>query len=135
MSSTTFEDIFAFTTEALWDAPGGMNENTALAHDLQVAGLDGKEFMEKYAARFGVSLVGFDWVEYFGPEGTSPIGLFSYIYQRLIRRTPARELVEEPAITLGHLVKCANSGAWESPAQDRITSRSTRSRAKMRAPG
>ena len=42
MSSTTFEDIFAFTREALWDVPGGMNENTALAHDLQVAGLDGK---------------------------------------------------------------------------------------------
>ena len=85
---------------------------------------------EKYAARFGVSLVGFDWVEHFGPEGTSPIGLFSYMYERVIRRTPARELVEEPEITLGHLVKCANSGAWESSAQDRITSRSTRSRAK-----
>lgn len=135
MNNTTFEDICSFTREELWDLPDGMDEHTAIAHDLQVAGLDGKEFMEKYAARFGVSLVGFDWVEYFGPEGASPIGLISYIFQRLIRRTPARELVEEPELTLGHLLKCANSGAWESPAQDRMTFPSTRSRVKTRAPG
>lgn len=108
MSDTTFEEICAFTREELWDILGGLTEQTALAHDLGVAGLDGKEFMEKYAARFGVSLVGFDWVQYFGPEASNPLGFLLYIYRRLIRRVPARQLVLESEITLRHLLACAN---------------------------
>lgn len=126
MSDTTFDEICAFTREELWDIPGGLTEQTALAHDLGIAGLDGKEFMEKYAARFGVSLVGFDWVEYFGPEAVNPLGFLSYIYRRLIQRMPARQLVLEPEITLRHLLACANNGTWQAPAQDRMTIRSGR---------
>ncbi len=111
----TLEHIRSFVEDGLWTLRQPITEHTALAHDFGVAGHDGKEFMEAYAARFGVDLGAFDWVEYFGPEGVNPLGLVAYLYRRLVRRIPARDLVDLPEITLGHLVVCANRGRWESP--------------------
>lgn len=119
MQRVTFEEIKAFTLEELWELPIEVTQRTALAHDFGVAGLDGKEFMENYAARFGVSLNGFDWVVYFGPEGVGiglPRGLVTYCWRRYIQGIPARDLVGLPEITLGHLVECANRGMWQRPA-------------------
>lgn len=119
MPRVTFEEVKAFTLRELWDVPNGLTEQTTLAHDLGVAGLDGKEFMEKYAVRFGVSLDGFDWIVYFGPEGLgigAPLGLVAYLRRRYVQRKPARTLVGLPELTLGHLVACANAGRWHTPA-------------------
>lgn len=118
MGRVTFEEVRAFTLSELWELPTEVTEQTALAHDFGVAGLDGKEFMEKFATQFGVRLDDFDWVEYFGAEGLSPIfpiGLAVYLWQRYVQRVPARDLEGLPELTLGHLVECANSGRWQSP--------------------
>ena len=117
MNPVTFEDIRAFAVDELWQLPGPISEQTALAHDFGVAGLDGKEFMEKFAERFAVDLGAFDWDEYFGAEvGATPLDLVAYWYRRSVLGIPARELVELPEISLAHLVKCANQGRWEAPA-------------------
>ena len=117
MSAVTLEHIKSFAVEQLWPPRGPASEHTALAHDFGVAGYDGKEFMEAYASRFNVDLGEFDWVRYFGPEaGGNPFGLFAYLYKRLVRGVPTRQLVDLPEITLGHLVLCANLGKWQSPS-------------------
>jgi hypothetical protein len=120
MPRVTFEEVKAFTLRELWDLPNGLAEQTSLAHDFGIAGLDGKEFMENYATRFGVSLEGFDWIVHFGPEGLgigAPVGLVVFLWRRYVQRIPARNLVGFPELTLGHLVKCANDGRWHTPRQ------------------
>lgn len=118
MARVTFEELRAFVCEELWDLPNGLTEQTSLAHDLGIAGLDGKDFMEKYGSRFDVSLEGFDWVEFFGAEGLgtgAPVGIVTHLWRRYVRQIPARELVGLPELTLGHLVSCAKEGKWQAP--------------------
>lgn len=118
MHQVTFEEIKTFTLEELWDLSSEVTERTALAHDFGIAGHDGKEFMENYAARFGVSVNGFDWVAYFGSEGVGPglpFGLVAYCWRRYVKGIPARDLVDLPEITLGHLLQCAKGGMWQPP--------------------
>ena len=118
MSRFSFEDIRAFSVAELWDLRTAITERTALAHDFQVAGLDGQEFMAAYAQKFDVNMKDFDWIEYFGPEaGGNPLGPPLYLWQRYIRGIPARDLLDLPELTLGHLVECANEGQWKRPAQ------------------
>jgi len=117
MNVVTLEHIKRFAFEQLWPLRDPITEHTALAHDFGMAGHDGKEFMEAYASRFCVDLDVFDWVEYFGPEagGADPFGLIAYLFKRFVLGKPARELVDLPEITLGHLVRCANLGKWQPP--------------------
>ena len=117
MKIASFDDIKSFTASELGLASTSITEHTALAHDLGVAGLDGKEFMEAYASNFRVELGAFDWLEYFGAEaGGNPLGLVGYLYKRFVRGVPSRQLVGLPEITLGHLVLCANLGKWQRPS-------------------
>ena len=115
----TFDEIAAFTITELWEIPGPVNAKTALAQDFGIAGLDGKEFMEKYGAHFGVDLTDFDWMVYFGKEGSNPnpLSIVQYLWNRLIRRIAARDLTGLPELTLGHLMECANSGKWKPPQE------------------
>ena len=114
---TSLDEIKAFTLAELWQIPGPISAKTALAHDFGIAGLDGKEFMEKYAGRFGVDLAGFDWIVYFGTEGSNPLGILQYLWNRFVRGISARDLTELPELTLGHLMECANSGKWKPPRE------------------
>jgi hypothetical protein len=120
MARVTVQEIRAFGIEELWDLPDGLTEETSLTHDIGIAGLDGKAFMEEYSARFGVALEGFEWVVFFGPEGLgigAPVGVVTYLWRRFIRRMPSRELLDLPELTLGHLVICAHHGRWFIPTQ------------------
>lgn len=120
MPTVTFEDVQNFALQELWQPSGELNEDTAVAHDFGVAGLDGKDFMEAYSRHFGVDLEGFDWGEYFGPEGLSvlwPVGVPRYLWRRYVQGLSARELVGLPELTLGHLVICANAGKWRAPGK------------------
>ena len=116
MARCTFDEIKEFAMDEIWVPPVDVTDRTALAHDFQIAGLDGQDFMEAYARRFGVDLADFDWVEYFGPEASgNPFSLLGYLWSRLVRRIPARDLVGLPELTLGHLFACANEGRWRRP--------------------
>lgn len=111
----TFEDVRKFTVSELWPLKHGEYESSCLAHDFRIAGEDGKEFMEAFSIRFKVSLAGFHWEQYFGPEAANPLGLARYFYMRLIKGKAARELTDLPELSLGHLVNCANAGKWIEP--------------------
>lgn len=117
MNAALFDDIKLFTVSELGLSHPSVTEHTALAHDLGVAGLDGKEFMEAFASKFRVELGAFDWLEYFGAEARgNPLGLFGYLYKGFVRGIPSRHLVGLPEITLGNLVLCANLGKWQRPS-------------------
>ena len=45
--------------------------------DLGMTGDDAGEFLEKFAAEFGVDLTGIDFHKHFGPEGCNPFWMFS----------------------------------------------------------
>ncbi|MEZ5489589.1 MAG: DUF1493 family protein [Gammaproteobacteria bacterium] len=118
MSSVTLDEVIDFAETELGKLGTPISGDTALAHDFAISGLDGKEFMESFAANYHVSLEDFDWIDYFGAEGVgffAPFGLLIYLYQRYVVKIPARDLVELPEITLDHLVLCANRGKWEAP--------------------
>lgn len=118
MSQVTFEDIRKFTVSELWEPSVPVTPRTALAHDFEIAGFDGRDFMEAYATRFGVRMTDFDWVVYFGPEvAGNPLGLVWYLWQRYVRGVSARDLVGLPELTLEHLMECANEGRWKPPAE------------------
>src|SRR5687768_1825392 len=103
MKPVTFEDIKSFTATELGLRHKAITEQTAVAHDLGVAGHDGKEFMEAYASTFRVELGALDWQDYFGAEaGGNPLGLVGYLYRRFVRGIPSRQLVGLPEITLDH---------------------------------
>ena len=117
MNTVSFNEVKEFVVNELWDLKTPITNTTALAHDFEIAGLDGAELMEKFGVEFKVSLEGFEWVKYFGPEGAgNPIDLIWYAYKRFIQKIPARELVDLPELTIGHLVKCANNKKWSSPS-------------------
>ena len=116
MNKITFEAIKDFTVSELWELDKTITRDTAIAHDFEIAGMDGMEFMNEYSKKFSVSLEGFDWVEYFGPEtGGNPFSIFSYLYKRFIKKIPSRELVNLPELTIEHLMRCANEKRWSAP--------------------
>ena len=118
MGSVRLDDVIEFSEAELGKLGKPISGQTALAHDFTISGLDGKEFMDSFAAKFQVSLENFDWVEYFGAESVSlfaPFCSLPYLYKRYVMKIPAREFVDLPEITLNHLVLCANSGKWEAP--------------------
>jgi len=112
----TLNDIYDFSKKQLWSIQGEITETTSLAFDFNIAGLDGKEYMDEYSKVFSVDLEGFDWVTYFGPEaGGNPISLIYYLYKRFILGISDHEVSELPDLNLGHLVECANNGKWSKP--------------------
>ena len=116
MSNITFKEIRDYTEAKLWALNKEATDQTCLVHDYGVGGLDGLEFMEEFSKSFDVELSGFDWLKYFGPEASAnPFGLLAYLFKRFIKRVPARELVDLPELTLGHLTICANNKKWSEP--------------------
>lgn len=61
-------ELIEWVCETLSVKPSSVNLGTRINTDLGVAGLDGKEFMEDFGAKYGVDLVDFDFVGYFGDE-------------------------------------------------------------------
>ncbi len=116
MTDITLNDIYIFSEKQLWPVKGEVTEATSLVYDFNIAGLDGKEYMDEFSKTFSVDLEGFDWVIYFGPEiGGNPLSLFYYLFSRFILGESEREIVGLPDLNLGHLIQCANNGKWSNP--------------------
>ncbi len=117
MKKITFEEIKDFTIVQLSISKNEIiTETTCLAHDLGVAGDDGFEYMIDFSKQFKMSLEDFDSIEYFGNEDSgSIIFMFTYLYARFIKKTPARDLVDLPELSLGHLLICASLEKWIKP--------------------
>ncbi len=118
MDKYRLEDIVSFTEDRLWSLKNRATEFSCLAHDYNIAGLDGRDFMLDYAHVFELDIGDLDWVTYFGEEvGGNPFGLIEYVCNRFVKRIPARDLIDLPEISLGHLLDCANSGRWKNPLE------------------
>ncbi|NLA20923.1 DUF1493 family protein [Burkholderia cepacia] len=114
MKDDTWERFEAFTRKELGRPLFGgqlnLQPESRLEEDLGVTGLDGVEFIDKWAETFGVDAQGFPYRRYFGPEGqellSSLIGLF---VKRL--RPPKRH-----PLTLGMLAEATRRGKWDTDA-------------------
>ncbi|KVF12496.1 DUF1493 family protein [Burkholderia cepacia] len=114
MKDDTWERFEAFTRKELGRPLFGgqlnLQPESRLEEDLGVTGLDGVEFIDKWAETFGVDAQGFPYRRYFGPEGqellSSLIGLF---VKRL--RSPKRH-----PLTLGMLAEATRRGKWDTDA-------------------
>jgi hypothetical protein len=80
--------------------------NTSLFHDLGVAGRDGDKFMLEFANLFGVSLDGFDSVEYFGSEAEP---LLPWLWAR----ARGKPVPSPKRLEVIDLVQCARRGYWK----------------------
>ena len=94
MDQALYERVKEFTREQLWEPKGGITPETRLVEDIRIAGLDGKEFIEEYSKEFSVELPGFDWVEYFGPEGVGCLFPFVALFS-VIREVCGHESEED----------------------------------------
>ncbi|KVD45160.1 acyl carrier protein [Burkholderia sp. MSMB1078WGS] len=114
MKDDTWERFEAFARKELGRPLFGgklnLQPQSRLEEDLGVTGLDGIEFIDKWAETFNVDAKGFPYRRYFGPEGqellSSLIGLF---VKRL--RPPKRY-----PLTLGMLAEATRRGKWDTDA-------------------
>ncbi|OAI56951.1 hypothetical protein AYO49_03200 [Verrucomicrobiaceae bacterium SCGC AG-212-N21] len=114
-----YERVKKFTMAQLWDPKGGIAPETRLAADFGIAGLDGKEFMEAYAQEFDVDITGFDWIDYFGPEGSGclcplPFARWLDIYDPRDSARWGRDAADFE-ICMRDLAEWAATGAWTPP--------------------
>jgi len=117
MNEITLAELEKFILSELWPLKKNVTEVTSLNYDFIISGLDGFEFMEKYAIKFDVDIHEFDWIEFFGEEASAaPFSLASYLFKRFILRKSEQQMLGLPKLTLGHLVKCANDGKWTHPS-------------------
>jgi acyl carrier protein len=85
--------------------------NKSLFHDLGIDGDDAVDLINGFAAQFDVSLEGFDFQEYFGPEATSgPIEFFV----ELLTKEKYRKLRR---LEIADLVKAASVGRFSEQAE------------------
>ncbi|GGZ96723.1 hypothetical protein GCM10008090_01200 [Arenicella chitinivorans] len=116
MTPISLEQIKDFAVSELGLLNREPNGKTCLLCESQLAGEDGKEFIEAYANKFSVDISQFDWVKIFGPEqSANPLGLLVGLLQKHVLRRSDRELCGTLHVTLNHLVMCANNQAWQDP--------------------
>jgi hypothetical protein len=85
---------------------GQLSEKTRLLHDLSISGDDAADLLDRVQKRFGTSLSGMNFEEFF-PNETE-----SMFYRRgrfLGFGRPKREL------SLGHLLRIVKEGRWLDP--------------------
>lgn len=89
-----------------------LTRTTSLVSDLGLTGDDAFEFMEKYAATFGVKQGDYDSANYFEPE-------ILWLLPRFRKQNPKIK------ITLGMLEFAAREGEWNSAKLDLLSSEHT----------
>lgn len=82
------------------------DDNTALFHDLRIAGDDAWELTELLLRRFSIDATGFDFARYFPNEG-------DVVPYWLLRLTGLHRRYQR--LTIGHVVEVARRGKWFEP--------------------
>jgi len=98
-----------FVAEELKIAPEKLNDDDRLQHDLGLDGKDAAQFIERYAARFGVDMTRFVFSDYFGKEslGCLPLWIVWIVIP------PLRPKVRP--VTLADLQKSLRAKKWKQP--------------------
>ncbi|OXJ13146.1 DUF1493 family protein [Burkholderia sp. AU6039] len=114
MKDDTWERLEAFTREELGrPLLGGrlnLQPESRLEQDLGVTGLDGVEFIDRWAETFGVDAQGFPYRRYFGPEGQELLSSLIGLFVKRLRHPERRPL------TLGMLAEATRRGKWDTDA-------------------
>lgn len=112
MKDDTWERLEAFTRNALGrPLLGGklkLQPESRLEQDLGVSGLDGVEFIDKWAVTLGVDAQRFPYRRYFGPEGQELLSSFIGLFVKRLRQPERRPL------TLGMLAEATRRGKWDT---------------------
>jgi hypothetical protein len=114
----------AFTREELgrpiFGGPLKLTPSTRLEQDLGVTGLDGVEFIDKWAQTFNVQADDFPYGRYFGPEGQQLLSALMGLFSKR-RRKP--DLVP---LTLAMLAEAVRLGTWDTKAIESANAQSVR---------
>jgi|SRR5687767_14876688 len=84
-----------------------IHEDASLLHDLGIAGDDAAEFIAKLHERFGTRFDGLIFHKFFPNESEA---LFYHLARLLGYRS------RKPKLTIRHLVRVVESGAWFEPS-------------------
>ena len=91
-------------------SPARLSDDTALADDLGVAGLDGADLLDAIGREFGIDLSVVDWPEYFGEESAfDPLGA---IWRQFVMQ---RSQIATPALLISDLLRTVEAGEWCEP--------------------
>lgn len=91
-------------------SPARLSDDTALADDLGVAGLDGADLLQAIGAEFELDLSAVDWPAYFGEE--SAFDPLRAIWRKFIDQDAASEA---PPLRISDLLHTIESGGWRAP--------------------
>ncbi|WCM24579.1 DUF1493 family protein [Paraburkholderia bryophila] len=112
MTDKTWTQLEAFTREQLgrpiFGGPLQLTPASRLEEDLGVTGLDGVEFIDKWAETFDVNAYGFPYARYFGPES---LNLIESILGLFPRRFRGPELMP---LSMAMLAEAMRRGAWDT---------------------
>lgn len=87
-----------------------VTKETSINYDLELMGDDADLYMQKFFESFGIDQNGFDFDKFFHQE----MGL-KYLYYKIFS---PNSLKNKRALTLEHLTKVAELGAWFDPIND-----------------
>lgn len=99
-----FESIKLLVYQKIGNNNIRLERGTRLYKDLKIDGDDAFELLESFMVRFNVDMTGFDYNEYFAPEGIDIIGAAVRLFKG--KETKLQEL------TLGDLEITAKSRKW-----------------------
>ena len=117
--SDTLAEITALAAQFTDKEPADIAPSARLYADLGLTGDDAHGLMAVFADQFKVDMSGFVWLRFFDDEGADFVGPALVLAARLIStRFDERwtaVLAAEREITLAHLAKVADRGAWFDP--------------------
>ena len=87
--------------------PKKVSNETALLHDLSIAGDDARELLEEIIRRFGTDFSKMQFTAYF-PDETEALGVH---WAKLIGRRSSKK-----PLTVGHLGNVIDRGVWFDPS-------------------
>jgi acyl carrier protein len=97
-------------------SPARLTDDTALAGDLGVAGLDGADLLDAVGREFGVDLSVADWPAYFGEElPFDPLAALWRCFERLHRGGAPKP--EVPELRVRDLLRSIERGEWSPPTE------------------
>jgi len=99
-----FDEIRAFVNQHIGNTNIELDRETRLYEDLKIDADDAFELLDAFRTKFIVDMSGFDFNEYFAPEGIDLIGAFLSFFKK--NKASLKDL------TLGDLEQAAKAGRW-----------------------
>jgi len=103
--------VIAFVAKELGVRADRISPQTTIFGDLNTDGDDGDELLEAFGREFSVDMSQCDPSRHFGPEGSGPQALATWIVHASRSGSPEQRAGLKP-ITISNLIRSAESGRW-----------------------